>query len=237
MPVPHPPRHAIIWWKVEHPLDTVSWVSQNRLKTLCERPSFLAQSFQEFEAAVRCAVRGDIVTGLDHLERTRHLEIREWFKAIGQNAGKKRFQELGSREAKEPLIDRLSMVSGQIKIHLARSVLERDHYRCRYCGIQVIYTSEARKIWRRFGLENFQMSQDNDIAHGTLRAFYNSFDHVVPRSRGGQNTADNIVTACYACNFGKDNYTLYQLGLDDPRQNPPVDSSHDGFVSLLANVS
>lgn len=237
MPVPHSLRHAIVWWKVEHPLDTVCGVSHNRLKTLCERPSFLAQSFEEFEAAVRCAARGDIATGLDHLERTRHLEIREWFKAIGQNAGKKRFQELGSQEALEPVIERSSVVSGRIDIELARSVLQRDHYRCRYCGIQIIYALEARKIRRRFGHENFQMSQDNDIAHGTLRAFYNSFDHVVPRSRGGQNTVHNIVTACYACNFGKDNFTLHQLGLDDPRQHSPVDSSHDGFVSLLANVS
>jgi len=93
VPVPHPPRHAVVWWKVEHPLDTVSGVSQNRLKVLCERPFFLAQSFQEFEAAVRCAARGDIATGLEHLGRTRHLEIREWFKTIGQ----KRRQEEVSR--------------------------------------------------------------------------------------------------------------------------------------------
>jgi 5-methylcytosine-specific restriction endonuclease McrA len=233
VPEPHPPGLAIIWWKFEHPLDTVGGVSQNRLKVLCERPPFLAQSFQEFEAAVRCAVRGDIAAGLEHLERTRHLEIREWFKTIGQNSGKKRFQELGSLEAKESLIERSLVVSGRVNIALARQVLQRDHYCCRYCGVQVIYASEARRIRKRFGAENFQMSQDNDIAHGTLRAFYNSFDHVVPRSRGGQNTADNIVTACYACNFGKDNFTVDQLGLDDPRQNPPVDSAHDGFVSLL----
>ncbi|MFM8507466.1 MAG: HNH endonuclease, partial [Actinomycetota bacterium] len=183
-------------------------MTQNRLKVLCERPPFLAQSFQEFEAAVRCAVRGDIAAGLEHLERTRHLEIREWFKTIGQNAGKKRFQELGSQEAKEPLIDRSLVVTGRINIELARSVLERDHYHCRYCDVPVIYQSEVEKIRVLFGPETFQMCKDNDIAHGTLRAFYNSFDHVVPRSRGGQNTADNIVTACYACNFGKDNFTV-----------------------------
>lgn len=28
-------------------------------------------------------------------------------------------------------------------------------------------------------------------------------DHVVPRAAGGRDTADNLVTACVACNYGK----------------------------------
>lgn len=31
----------------------------------------------------------------------------------------------------------------------------------------------------------------------------NSVDHVVPRSRGGTDEPDNLVSACYACNFDK----------------------------------
>jgi hypothetical protein len=233
VPEPHPSGRAVIWGKVDHPLDTVVGVLWNPRKVLCERPEYLTESFQAFEAAVGCAARGEVDTGLEHLERTRHLDIREWFKIIGQNAGKKRFAELGSREALEPEVSQQARVDGDIDTNLARNVLERDRYHCRYCDVPIIYKSEVEKIRELFGHAKFPMSQSNDVAHGTLRAFYNSFDHVVPRSRGGQNTAENIVTACYACNFGKDNFTLFQLGLDDPRQNSFVDSGHDGFVSLL----
>lgn len=31
----------------------------------------------------------------------------------------------------------------------------------------------------------------------------------------------NLVTSCQSCNYGKYNYTLEQLGLDDPRIRPP----------------
>lgn len=40
-----------------------------------------------------------------------------------------------------------------------------------------------------------------------------TYDHVVPRSRGGKTTWTNIVTACYACNFKKANRTPEQAGM------------------------
>jgi 5-methylcytosine-specific restriction endonuclease McrA len=40
-----------------------------------------------------------------------------------------------------------------------------------------------------------------------------TFDHLVPRSRGGRATWTNIVTACMACNFAKSNRTLTESGM------------------------
>ena len=40
-----------------------------------------------------------------------------------------------------------------------------------------------------------------------------TYDHVVPRARGGRTTWDNIVTACYACNSKKANRTPAEAGL------------------------
>ena len=37
-----------------------------------------------------------------------------------------------------------------------------------------------------------------------------TFDHVVPRSRGGRTTWDNVVAACQRCNLRKGNLTLGQ---------------------------
>lgn len=40
-----------------------------------------------------------------------------------------------------------------------------------------------------------------------------TFDHVVPRSRGGKTTWENIVTCCIACNTAKANRTPAEAGL------------------------
>ncbi len=40
-----------------------------------------------------------------------------------------------------------------------------------------------------------------------------TFDHVVPVSRGGRRSWDNIVTACQDCNSRKDNRTPEQAGM------------------------
>ena len=46
-----------------------------------------------------------------------------------------------------------------------------------------------------------------------------TYDHLVPRSRGGQTSFLNIVTACKPCNAKKGNRTCDQVGMF-PRQAP-----------------
>jgi 5-methylcytosine-specific restriction endonuclease McrA len=40
-----------------------------------------------------------------------------------------------------------------------------------------------------------------------------TLDHVIPRSRGGQHTWDNVVTACSRCNSKKSDRTLQEAGM------------------------
>jgi hypothetical protein len=60
-----------------------------------------------------------------------------------------------------------------------------------------------------------------------------TLDHVVPHSYGGSNEPENLVTACWPCNFGRGGYLLRQMGLKDPRERPPVLDSWDGLTRLL----
>jgi 5-methylcytosine-specific restriction endonuclease McrA len=53
------------------------------------------------------------------------------------------------------------------------NVLERDNFRCRYCG--------------RYAIEGI-------VLH---------VDHVNPKSNGGEYVMENLVTACHVCNIGK----------------------------------
>jgi 5-methylcytosine-specific restriction endonuclease McrA len=52
-----------------------------------------------------------------------------------------------------------------------------------------------------------------------------TFDHVVPRSRGGRTTWDNVVTACTDCNLRKGNKLPVESGLH-PRRRPLEPSNH-----------
>jgi 5-methylcytosine-specific restriction endonuclease McrA len=40
-----------------------------------------------------------------------------------------------------------------------------------------------------------------------------TFDHVLPRSRGGRTTWDNVVTACAPCNLMKGDRLLFEVGM------------------------
>ncbi len=58
-------------------------------------------------------------------------------------------------------------------------------------------------------------------------------DHVIPYARGGGNGPDNLVTACWPCNFGRGSYSLEEVGLADPRGRPPVLDGWDGLKRVL----
>ena len=46
-----------------------------------------------------------------------------------------------------------------------------------------------------------------------------TFDHLVPRSRGGRTTWENVVAACSSCNLSKANSLAEEIGMF-PRQKP-----------------
>lgn len=58
-----------------------------------------------------------------------------------------------------------------------RKILERDHYRCRYCGLD--------------GMANFENS------------LVMSVDFILPRVRKGRKDPANLVAACRPCNIIK----------------------------------
>ncbi len=59
-----------------------------------------------------------------------------------------------------------------------------------------------------------------------------NLDHVVPRSRGGTHTWENVVAACRRCNTRKGNKTPQEAGL--PLRRQPAAPRHHGW--LLVSV-
>lgn len=81
--------------------------------------------------------------------------------------------------------------------------------------INVPSVVRLRKAFRRFA-KPVKFSRVNIYARDDYRCQYCgakcsidqlTYDHVVPRSRGGRTSWDNIVSCCYACNARKANRT------------------------------
>lgn len=119
-----------------------------------------------------------------------------------------------------------------IKSSVKKAVLERDGYRCRYCGLPVVH-ADIRKI--AHGLYpsavpwNLRKPAEQ---HAAFQVCWLQYDHVKPHSHGGMSSLENVVISCALCNFGKDRYTLKQLDIEDPRLREPVPSDFDGLERL-----
>lgn len=83
-------------------------------------------------------------------------------------------------------------MSRPVPKHVKQAVLERDGHKCAYCGTSLHYT-----------LEPFDADPGTFLVKGTIP----EVDHVIPRSRGGCNKADNLVASCGPCNYQKGTLT------------------------------
>lgn len=119
-------------------------------------------------------------------------------------------------------------VSAEIK----RAVVERDGFLCRYCSLPVV-PATVRKVLAKEYPADVPWGNTNASQHAAFQALWLQYDHVTPLSRGGENSAENVVVTCAACNFMKWDWHLDELGLVDPREREPVMTSWDGLTRIL----
>ena len=107
-----------------------------------------------------------------------------------------------------------------------RAVIECYGRNCVFCGIPLIHKNIRIAIglvypntWGRGNLEQ----------HAALQCMWMQFDHIIPHSRGGDSSAENLVVTCAPCNNGRGNRMLDEVGLIDPRTLPTYKTSWDGL--------
>jgi 5-methylcytosine-specific restriction endonuclease McrA len=77
----------------------------------------------------------------------------------------------------------------------------RDKWTCRYCGKCVIFAPTFKLLDELSPLHGYYDSHGNESKMNSLFArSWASIDHVIPHSKGGSDTNDNFVTACWRCN-------------------------------------
>ncbi|WP_217914474.1 HNH endonuclease [Miltoncostaea marina] len=86
---------------------------------------------------------------------------------------------------------------------------------------------ESRRISRRavFARDGYECQYCGVGTHLTL-------DHVIPRSRGGRSSWENVVTSCAPCNLRKGNRLPAEIGMH-PRTKPRPPRP-DVFISVAA---
>ena len=100
---------------------------------------------------------------------------------------------------------------------LDRVMCDRDLGRCAYCGAKVLLADDQKRLHALVGEDVFAMGRTNLTRSGAMLATRATADHAIPRSQGGKTSTDNLVTACWPCQFGKAEFSPRQLGLEDPR--------------------
>lgn len=126
--------------------------------------------------------------------------------------------------------------SGSIPTRVAREVIQRDGYFCRFCGVPVIHP-KAQAVLRKSYPSAVRWGPGNLDKHTAFQALDLDLDHVIPRSLGGQNTPDNLIVTCAPCNCGRGHHTLTEMDLANPRQRPAIVpagfEAWDGLTLLL----
>lgn len=113
-----------------------------------------------------------------------------------------------------------------------REVYKRDGWRCRFCNCKVII-KEARDVFRKYFPIEARKGKTNEDNHFGLATLTATLDHIVPHKRGGSNEPENLVTACGPCQFGRGQWLIEEVELEDPRTRPVRKDAWDGLTRLL----
>lgn len=182
------PFHYMNWKAVQ--LHCVTWVTSGNIAVMCEvcgaRTGATGRKWCSFACLAeskRIAAEAPPVQVRDttHLLRDRNCY---WCAAPFRGRAQKMYCSDGCKVAAHRAGKALPPKNGQGSeavpplLSLRFKVFHRDGFRCRYCG--------------RSAADGVEMQAD----------------HVMPKSKGGEWSMENLVTACWECNIGKMDFIL-----------------------------
>jgi len=93
-----------------------------------------------------------------------------------------------------------------------------------------------KEFIKKLNSNEFIKGPTNLTTHGLVHATWPVADHVYPWILGGATNPSNLVASCASCNYGKANYTIEQLGIQNPLNFDPVLDHWDGLSSFLEEI-
>jgi 5-methylcytosine-specific restriction endonuclease McrA len=174
--------------------------------------------------AVDAHLEGDAMAAAHFIRSADNPILREWTESIwGRNSPhiKAMVPTIGLSKTDRIAI-RMPNAAEKAALH------QRDGYHCRFCGLPVIRTEVRKKIAAAYP-DALPWGRTNLSQHAASQAMWAQYDHLVPHSRGGDNSAENMVVTCAPCNFGRMDYLLDEVDLAHPFARDPVRSTWDGL--------
>jgi len=201
-------------------------------RCLLEPVSQIFEAVELLQLAVECHRMGDVAKAETLIQAADMLVIYEWTEAIwGKQDGA--IHQLFNVPNSPPILSRQDRVPVRMPNAKEKDqLLERDGYICSFCNIPLI-SGRVRKAMNREYPSAARWGRKNKEQHSALQAMWLQFDHVLPHSRGGDNSLDNILVTCAPCNYGRMDYTLDELNLEDPRSRKRISSNWTGLVDFL----
>lgn len=115
-------------------------------------------------------------------------------------------------------------------------LIERFGHQCVFCRIPLI-RKEVRLAFTAAYPQAAYWGNTTATCHAAFQCMWLQYDHVLPHSRGGDNSLENLVVTCAGCNYGRMSSTLDEVGLMDPREFPIEKRAWDGLERFLRNTS
>jgi hypothetical protein len=196
------------------------------------KPEWIKDSFQICFDAFILALEGKIDAAQLKLKNSRDLEMRTWYHIHAQNIAAWRSAAFKIKDPKIILpLDPLTSIS-----NFEQKLYARDNYKCRYCSCYVMPKKLFKKAQSLVGETYLPLGRTNLTRSGFYLMFVATLDHVVPLSLGGRTNESNLVTCCWSCNYGKANYTVEQIGIDNPLDRA-VDLDLENKVERLLKIA
>ena len=209
-------------------------IDQNTWDKFCvlTPKNWFDQELDKFIGAVSFYISGDRNKCIDIVNGLRSQEMQDWYIEHAQVAGRirKNITKILRPDAipKEHQDKKRMPNKSETKM-----IFERDGYRCRYCQRRILAREFSDLFVNSLDHDGFQYGNTNASTHGVLLLHKPVVDHVVPHNIGGRTDSSNLVTSCYPCNFGKDQWTLEQILNIDPFERPPILNGWDGLISKI----
>lgn len=201
---------------------------------LCEPIEEIFEAARLLDAAVDAHLEGDFQKADQLIREADKPVIAEWTDALWG--------------ARSPEIHRLYPIAEPLPVFpieqrprprmptaaIKHEVRSRDGHHCRFCGIPVIEDATRVRIKSHYP-NALRWGRSNSTQHAAFQCMWLQYDHVLPNSRGGQTTLENVVVTCAPCNYARMENTLDEMDLLDPRERdyqPSWNGYHtwDGLV-------
>jgi 5-methylcytosine-specific restriction endonuclease McrA len=127
---------------------------------------------------------------------------------------------------------KVTFVDERIRHMIEESITARRLELERPVIVQLLANVRVPRVALQPSRTNILLRDDETCQYCGKRSRDLTLDHIIPRSRGGQSTWENLVACCKPCNGKKGNRLLKEVNMHLLRQPRPLTQEYAGFFLL-----